>query len=128
MSIRIVDGEEPYAILEQNCVAEDADALLDWLRFTVDPLVDLGSCSHLHTAVLQLLMAARVRTRALPPDPVLADCLLACGIKNDPHTAKESPPAPVRAADELPLQPPTHMVAFAAPGHTELRAVIEVPS
>jgi two-component system chemotaxis response regulator CheY len=68
-----------------------------------DPEADLGACEHLHTALAQLLLAARVRLAARPYDRVLATCLGA---------AVALPPvlmAPLAA--EEPLAPPSDRAA-----------------
>ncbi|TCZ65000.1 hypothetical protein [Roseicella aquatilis] len=57
-----------------RCIAEEADALLDWLRGTPDAAVDLGGCDDLHTALAQLLLVARVPLVSPPNDPCLAAC------------------------------------------------------
>ena len=72
MPIQFVESDEPRAIFEGRCVAEDADGFLDWLRRTYDPAVDLRSCTDLHTALMQLLLATKVRVTQLPSDPILA--------------------------------------------------------
>lgn len=51
--------------------------LLDWLRRTAAPSADLSACTEPHTALVQLLLAARVHLAAPPADSVLADCLAA---------------------------------------------------
>jgi hypothetical protein len=75
MPIRYVDGDEPCAFLDGRVIAEDAEAFLEWLRRTYDPAVDLRSCTDPHTALMQLLLGARVRIVQLPSDPMLAGCL-----------------------------------------------------
>ena len=72
MPIRFVEGSEPAAIFDGRCVAEDADLFVEWLRRTYDPAIDLGSCSDLHTALVQLLLGSKVRVTALPADTILA--------------------------------------------------------
>ena len=47
------------AHFEAACTAEDALPLAEWLEATAAPRVDLSACTELHTALLQLLMAAR---------------------------------------------------------------------
>jgi hypothetical protein len=66
------------AVFAGHCAPEEAEALLDWLRRTPDPGADLGACSGLHTALAQLLLAARARLVAPPADPLLAGCLGGC--------------------------------------------------
>jgi len=85
MPIRYSD---PVAILEGQCAPEEADALLEWLRRTPEPAADLRACEAPHTALVQLLLAARVRLAAAPADPILAACLAA----HFPGTAVPEPP------------------------------------
>jgi hypothetical protein len=46
-------------VLTDGCPAEDAEPLLELLQSTPDAPVDWKQCDHLHTAVLQVIMAAR---------------------------------------------------------------------
>ena len=56
---------------------EDAEPLAVWLRARAGARtparVDLGTCTHLHTAVLQVLLAAHVQVTVPPVDPFLRD-------------------------------------------------------
>ncbi|KAA5603811.1 hypothetical protein F1188_19015 [Roseospira marina] len=54
------------------CTAEDAEALQAWLGANPAGTVGLGKCDSLHTACLQVLMAAGRRTTGQPTDPALA--------------------------------------------------------
>ena len=45
---------------------EEAEALLEWLQKTSNSTVDLAACTHLHTANLQVLMAARPAITSWP--------------------------------------------------------------
>lgn len=75
MPIRFDGNASLPAVFEGPCVVEEADALLEWLRRTPRPSADLGACTELHTALAQLLLAARVRLVVPPVDRLLADCL-----------------------------------------------------
>ena len=46
------------AVLTGHVAIEDAEQLLDWLRRSPDGTVDVGSCTSMHMAVLQLLVHA----------------------------------------------------------------------
>jgi hypothetical protein len=70
-----IDYSGPMAVFTGTCAPEEADALLEWLRRTPDASADLAACGDLHTALAQLLLAARVRLAPPPADPVLAACL-----------------------------------------------------
>lgn len=54
---------------------EEAEVLAEWLRVTPDALLDLTACEALHSAVLQVLLAARPSCTAPPTEPVLASLL-----------------------------------------------------
>ncbi len=57
---------------EAVCTVEDALPLLEFLKVSAAPEIDLSACTHLHTALLQLLLAARPRLASPPADPTLA--------------------------------------------------------
>jgi hypothetical protein len=59
------------ARFEDVCTVEDALPLLEFLRSTAVPEVDLAACTYVHTALLQLLLAARPRVTSLPVEPDL---------------------------------------------------------
>jgi hypothetical protein len=46
-------------VLDGRCPVEDAEALLELLQATSAAPLDWTKCTHLHTAVLQVIMAAR---------------------------------------------------------------------
>jgi hypothetical protein len=46
-------------ILEGQCPVEDAESLLELLQATPSASLDWRRCSHLHTAVFQVILAAR---------------------------------------------------------------------
>lgn len=48
---------------------DEADALQAWLGDNPKGRIDLGRCTHLHPASLQVLLAARVYPATLPEDP-----------------------------------------------------------
>ena len=53
---RDTDGK---IVLDGHCPVEDAEPLCQLLQATPDALCDWTRCSHLHTAVVQVIMAAR---------------------------------------------------------------------
>jgi hypothetical protein len=57
------------------CPVEDAEPLLEALQGGGAPSLDLGGCSSVHTAVLQLLLASSARVLIPPPDALLARLL-----------------------------------------------------
>lgn len=63
------------AILSGVVTIDDTESLATWLRTCgsarTPARVDLAAATHLHTAVLQAMMAARVQVSASPTDPFL---------------------------------------------------------
>ncbi len=51
---------------------EEAETLLQWIAAHPKGKVDLSRCTHLHTAVLQVLMALKPPVSAWPKDEALA--------------------------------------------------------
>lgn len=68
------DGTVLY--LDAECGVEEALALLEQLTAPVPPAVDLRTCTHLHTALVQVLAACRPDTVIPPDDPFLARWLM----------------------------------------------------
>jgi len=46
-------------VIEGDSLAEDAELLLQLLQATPQALLDWSQCGHIHTAVLQVVLAAR---------------------------------------------------------------------
>ena len=57
MSVRRDDSGN--VILEGSCPVEEAEQLLQMLQSTPGAPCDLTRCNHLHTAVVQIILAAR---------------------------------------------------------------------
>ena len=66
------DFAKTTATAGETCTVEDALPLLEFLIANRGAKVDLGPCTNLHTAVLQVLLAARPKITALPQEPFLA--------------------------------------------------------
>ena len=62
--------------LEGHCTVEEALPLLEALRRPGAHKVVLTKCQGLHTAILQVLAAARPATLAPPADPALAGLVM----------------------------------------------------
>lgn len=60
------------AVAGESCTVEDALPLLEFLIANRGAKVDLGPCTNLHTAVLQVLLAAQPKIAALPQEAFLA--------------------------------------------------------
>lgn len=50
---------------------DDAEALLQWLQANPKATINLSRCTHLHAAVLQVLMAAGMTVTSWPQDSQL---------------------------------------------------------
>ncbi|MBB3264848.1 hypothetical protein FHW79_002466 [Azospirillum sp. OGB3] len=59
--------EEKTARFEGACTIDEAIPLTEWLCSVAEPRLDLGGCTALHTALLQVLLAAG-RPVAVPPE------------------------------------------------------------
>ena len=59
--------------LDGDCPVEDAEPLLRLLQSNPDSVVDWRTCSHLHSAVIQVLVIAQARMDGLPGSPFLRD-------------------------------------------------------
>lgn len=63
------------AVLTGIVTIEETESLADWLRTRssaqTPARVHLGTCTHLHTAALQVLLAGQVQVSVAPTDPFL---------------------------------------------------------
>jgi len=57
--------------LTGSCTVEDAETLFNQVLEGAEA-IDVSGCSFLHTACLQVLLAARLRLTGTPADPALA--------------------------------------------------------
>ena len=60
-------------VLEGTCSSEDAEVLLQSLTSTPTARVDLRACEFAHSAVIQVLMAAKPKLLGPPAGPGLRD-------------------------------------------------------
>jgi hypothetical protein len=51
-------SETGTIILQDACAVEDAEPLLQMLQADPTPAIDWTTCSHLHTAVVQVILAS----------------------------------------------------------------------
>jgi hypothetical protein len=63
------------AVFQDTVGVESAEELLTWMRSHPKGKADLRSCTHIHAAHLQLLMAAKTQVSAWPDDTVLTSWL-----------------------------------------------------
>ena len=66
-----IEFKKQKAVLQGAVTIEEAEALLESLQNKPAAKVDLSACSHLHTANLQVLMAAKTKVASWPGDPDL---------------------------------------------------------
>jgi hypothetical protein len=67
-----IEYRKKLVVLQDIVTADDAEALLNWLSSRGEARADLGRCTHLHPANLQVLLAGGVRVSAWPVDSNLA--------------------------------------------------------
>ncbi|AWM93730.1 hypothetical protein DJ564_24550 [Pseudomonas sp. 31-12] len=63
--------QKKSARMEGVVGVEEAEGLLDWLQRHPDAKINLASCTHLHAANLQVLMALRPTLSVWPGDASL---------------------------------------------------------
>jgi hypothetical protein len=73
MTVR--QDDDGVIVLAGECPVEDAEALLERLQAKPDATVDWSACARLHTAVIQVLMAAGARLRGPCGDAFVRDWL-----------------------------------------------------
>jgi hypothetical protein len=85
-------GKRSVALVDHVTI-DEVEPLAQWLRDVAQPSVNLRACTHLHTAALQALLAARVRVSAAPADPFLAEWVapLLANPAATPHDPTETP-------------------------------------
>ena len=70
-----IQYKKNQAVFRDVVSVEEAEALLEWLQKKPAARVDLGACSHVHPANLQVLMTAQPTVSAWPTDTGLATWL-----------------------------------------------------
>lgn len=68
--------EDRTARFDGACTVDEAIPLAEWLEATEAPRLDLGPCTGLHTALLQVLMAGRATVAAAPEDAFLRNWVM----------------------------------------------------
>ncbi len=58
------------------CTVEEAEPLLQWLQDQPRAKIKLKECTHVHTAILQVLLVANPAVTLPPQDPELARWLM----------------------------------------------------
>ena len=73
MSITYIENKAKFS---DAVSAEEAETFLEWIVSRDKAFVDMSECSHIHTAVLQVLMAAEnISIEKMPEDKSLKDWL-----------------------------------------------------
>lgn len=85
------------AVLEGQCVVEEAAELTEWLLADRARGVDLAACTGLHSALLQAIMALTPPLRAAPADALLARWLTPVMPPVMPPAQSTPSPRPKRA-------------------------------
>ncbi|WP_296448684.1 hypothetical protein [Rhodoferax sp. UBA5149] len=63
-----IEYKKNQVLFRDIASVDEAEGLLEWLQNKPAARVDLGACTHLHPANLQVLMAAKSRIAAWPND------------------------------------------------------------
>jgi hypothetical protein len=108
------------AMISGVLTVEEVEPLVDWLRSTPRPQVNLRRCTHLHTGGLQALLHFRAKITAGPSDPFLSTHvmpLLLAGRDRDSSPRDAPEPAEPTARAE-----PTAPTARAEPAEPTARA------
>jgi hypothetical protein len=66
-----IEYKKNQVVFRDIVSVDEAEGLLEWLQNKPAAKVDLGACTHLHPANLQVLMAAKVRITIWPNDAKL---------------------------------------------------------
>ena len=61
-----IEFKKNRALFRDEVSIEEAEALLEWLQTRPTAKADLAACHHLHTANLQVLMAAKAGVSRWP--------------------------------------------------------------
>jgi hypothetical protein len=61
-----IEFKKNRAVFHDEVSIEEAEALLEWLQTRPTAKADLSACNHIHTANLQVLMAAKTGISAWP--------------------------------------------------------------
>ena len=60
--------KEDTAVFKETATVDEAETFLEWITEHENCVVDLSESSHIHTAVLQVLMAAEPHVTKMPED------------------------------------------------------------
>jgi hypothetical protein len=66
-----IEYKKNQVVFRDITSVDEAEGLLEWLQNKPAAKVDLGACTHLHPANLQVLMASHSRISVWPKDETL---------------------------------------------------------
>jgi hypothetical protein len=61
-----IEYKKNRAVFRDDVTVEEAEGLLEWLQTRPTAKADLSACCHMHTASLQVLMAAKTGVSSWP--------------------------------------------------------------
>ncbi|MBF0613099.1 MAG: hypothetical protein HQL55_18420 [Magnetococcales bacterium] len=79
-----IDYQDNQAIMSDVCTVEEADGFLAWLRDHPQAEVDMAACTHIHTAILQVVMALSPKIVAFPEQVFLSRVMQSLGQFSSP--------------------------------------------
>lgn len=68
----VLELKKTLAHLSEEVAVQEAEALLEWIQANPKGKLVLTDCTHLHTAVLQVILRTGVAIQKPPTDPDLA--------------------------------------------------------
>ncbi|RJS91600.1 hypothetical protein [Salinisphaera sp. Q1T1-3] len=66
-----IEYRKRSAVLTGTCTVDEADELLEWLIDHPRASLNLGACDHFHAAILQMILAGRIKISKPPAEPTL---------------------------------------------------------
>lgn len=72
--------KKTVAVMDGICNIEEAENLLEWLLEHPNGKINLKNCEHMHTSILQVIMASGASISAAPENDIIARTLYASGI------------------------------------------------
>ena len=70
-----IEYSKKIAVFGESATIDEADTFWEWLINHSDKSVDLSACTYVHTVILQLLMASKVKIKAWPSHTALRSLL-----------------------------------------------------
>jgi hypothetical protein len=70
-----IEYSKTTAVFKEVVGVDEAETLLEWLQKKSSTKADLTSCTHLHPANLQVLLAGKAKIIAWPASELLRDWL-----------------------------------------------------